>query len=899
MKRKLICLTMTLCLVVTSAFGSVGSLAYGASDDSQGTETENFEVPETGDVVRDFVRDSETGAISPKEPLEVPESEEAAANPEGRTTAVLPRLYPPGDAGEVIAAYPATRNQNPYGTCWAHGALACAEFDLIKNHGHMKTVDLSELQLAYYTYHTANDRLGNLDGDQNYIPYDATKNYLDVGGNALYAMQNLSQWKGLATENELSYSWAPNSLIYGVDNAYAYANGGAKLENSYYIDIKSNPSAVKEAIRTYGAVHASYYHNSQFYSLNGYALYYCPYAYGVNHSIAIVGWNDDLPASSFPSGNRPSRNGGWLVRNSWSTVNNGSESCYFWMSYEDKSLENVAYVFDFVPGSKWSNIYQHDGTSGYGTIAVEKAANVFTAQNPDGAGSEALQAVMLSFMHTSDVKYQIDIYTGLSSGTTKNPESGRHHKYATTTGTTTHAGVHTVYLKKPVYLAPGEKYAIVVTAKEGRQYFTSENTWNYSYYENGKEVGWFTSVASADQGESLYKTSASQSGWADVATDGLYDYGNLRIKGLTTNVSGKRYNITYKLNGGSTVSNPGQYLSTDESIKLKSPTKSGYHFLGWYTDSDYTNKVTAIKGSMGKNLTLYAKWGAHKYQEKVIRRATAKEKGLLRKSCTGCSVSTDYYILVPDASLAYTKTSYNGEKKCPDVTVSNKNGTISSKHYTVSYSNNREIGKGKVTIKMNDYYYDCTFTKYFTIRLGAPSNVKVTTVSSSGKPKVTWNKVKAASKYEVYRKVGSNGTWKKQYTTNSTSYINTSATAGKVYYYKVKAIYSKNSNGNSAFSKYDYVTCDLARPEIKVSGLKKRGKIVISWKKVSGADRYYIYRATSKNGTYKKYDSATGTTYTNSSVTKGKTYYYKVKAVYDGKSKANSAYSNVDYARVR
>ena len=110
--------------------------------------------------------------------------------------------------------------------------------------------------------------------------------------------------------------------------------------------------------------------------------------------------------------------------------------------------------------------------------------------------------------------------------------------------------------------------------------------------------------------------------------------------------------------------------------------------------------------------------------------------------------------------------------------------------------------------------------------------------------------------------------------------------------------YYGKSSANSAWGS-EYQTCDLAAPVITVSGTKNPGKIVVSWSKVSGADRYYIYRATSKTGTYSKYSSTTSTTWTNNDVVKGKTYYYKVKAIYDDNTVANSAYSNMDYAYVR
>lgn len=68
------------------------------------------------------------------------------------------------------------------------------------------------------------------------------------------------------------------------------------------------------------------------------------------------------------------------------------------------------------------------------------------------------------------------------------------------------------------------------------------------------------------------------------------------------------YKITYKLNKGkNNTANPKTYTSEDE-IKFKKPTRSGYHFVGWYTDSKYKNQISLIeKGSEG-SLTLYAKW---------------------------------------------------------------------------------------------------------------------------------------------------------------------------------------------------------------------------------------------------------------------------------------------------
>ena len=77
--------------------------------------------------------------------------------------------------------------------------------------------------------------------------------------------------------------------------------------------------------------------------------------------------------------------------------------------------------------------------------------------------------------------------------------------------------------------------------------------------------------------------------------------------------------------------------------------------------------------------------------------------------------------------------------------------------------------------------------------------MKITT--SSGHPKLSWAKVEGAKKYEVYRATSKSGTYTKISTTTKLSYTNTTAKAGKTYYYKVKAVCGASSYGNSAYSK--------------------------------------------------------------------------------------------------
>lgn len=171
--------------------------------------------------------------------------------------------------------------------------------------------------------------------------------------------------------------------------------------------------------------------------------------------------------------------------------------------------------------------------------------------------------------------------------------------------------------------------------------------------------------------------------------------------------------------------------------------------------------------------------------------------------------------------------------------------------------------------------------------------VSVSNDEETGKVKLTWNSVAKAEKYKIYRSTSENGSYSYVNTTNETSYINKNAKAGTTYYYKVKAVNADFSSATSAFSLVDKRACDLARPVVTASNDAKTGKVNLTWKKVSGADKYKIFRAMEKNGTYSYINTVTGTSYTHKGAKKGKTYWYKVKAIDADKSSANSAFSVV------
>lgn len=504
--------------------------------------------------------------------------------------------------------FPDVRNQNPYGTCWAFAALGLSEFDLIKRGLANKSIDLSELQLAYYVYNSALDPLGGTEGDQSkYYNGSTSYSYLNRGGTYEYAVRRLSQWSGAVNESDVPYNTTTinNVLENGLSDEYAYSKDVAHLENAYVMSLKNNPDDVKRAIMSNGAVGVQYYHSDKYLLWNSNKqlwTYYDPSTTGGGHNVMIVGWDDNFSKDNFV-GDKPTNNGAWLIRNSW-----GFQQSYFWMSYENNSLLDAAWAFDMNTANNYDNNYQLDGgIDSYNvsnTICQYKTySNVFSVGNKDSVVSESLKAVSLSFTHVANVNYKVEIYTDLKNS---NPYSGTKQAEATTEGTTTYAGLYTVPLSKTIELKPGSSFAVVVTTDKYALDYEQGVNWE----SNGTKV-WDAPV-SLNSGKSFYGNSNYQWGWY---------WGNFCVKAFTTNNYKQKKDISNAVitkNDDFTVENPsitvtynGEVLKKDIDYTLSytfnsfnSKFKATLTGINDYTGSLY--KVLQIYSDIGESLNEYS-----------------------------------------------------------------------------------------------------------------------------------------------------------------------------------------------------------------------------------------------------------------------------------------------------
>lgn len=312
-----------------------------------------------------------------------------------------------------------------------------------------------------------------------------------------------------------------------------------------------------------------------------------------------------------------------------------------------------------------------------------------------------------------------------------------------------------------------------------------------------------------------------------------------------------------------------------KKIAAVSSAKTSYTDKKLTTGTTYYYRIRAYRKDSG--VTANGPLTAVKKAKPVPQKTT------VTASYKNYSTATIKWKRISGASgyVIYRSTSKNG--KYVNVATIKKAGTTS---YT-----DKELTTG------NTYYYKIKAYRNSSGKkvYGGYSNidsVKLTlkapvissiTVKDYRTVTVKWKKVSGASGYILYRSTSQNGTYKKVATVkggSSLSCQNSGLTTGRKYYYKVKAYRTVNrKNVTSSYSDAKVKSTTLK----KVTGISvtplHANKLKLTWNKVSGAVSYNIYRSTSKNGAYtliKK--QCKNPTYTNSGLTNGKRYYYKITA---------------------
>ena len=169
-------------------------------------------------------------------------------------------------------------------------------------------------------------------------------------------------------------------------------------------------------------------------------------------------------------------------------------------------------------------------------------------------------------------------------------------------------------------------------------------------------------------------------------------------------------------------------------------------------------------------------------------------------------------------------------------------------------------------------------------RLEAPE-LTLAIEPESGKPRLRWSAVAGAESYQVYRRVGRDGSYTRLGSTQGTTLRNSSAVPGTAYFYQVRAV---DGGTVGAFSQIKNMTCDCAQPVVRTA-FREDGKPVLHWKEVEGAERYDVRRSVD-GGEMEHLYTAKGTSLVHSSAQGGSAYRYQVRALCENPN-GNSVWS--------
>lgn len=491
------------------------------------------------------------------------------------------------------------RDQKGSNMCWAYATMACLEADAVKNNGFPTDLDLSEYQLAYYTFNNKKDPLGLTDLDEvSFYNLSDENNFITNGASLSYAVSTLTSGVGPVLESDAPLSALLDTNGFSIRSG-AYTNtlpeelrrdkNVLTIERIYTYALynQSEYDRIKKGIMDHGAAAISYYSQPSTGGYNktdlGVAYYQNQYC-DPDHGVAIVGWDDDFPISAFAPGHQPKKPGAWLVKNSWGSIGdsqNYTVDGYFWLSYEDASLTSLtsenkgsyAYVYDVCPAAnnRYKYTYQYDGgiIHEYSATATEQSAegyaNIFTAQK-----DERLDAITV---HTdrgnANAILTLQVYTDVVNG----PTSGTLvHEQRITIPVN---GFFTIPLTNSVELNNNQTFSIVLMKSE----ISWENTYICTDRDYDRDDSAFKSINNTEPNQSFIFNGYS---WQDLHNDRFYtneDGVSLCIKALTNdkgkvnqtesneqNQSGKTI-YTSNTNGNSdtgngTESSPYNLLST-------------------------------------------------------------------------------------------------------------------------------------------------------------------------------------------------------------------------------------------------------------------------------------------------------------------------------------------------
>ena len=244
----------------------------------------------------------------------------------------LPEKFDPRESGKVT---PVRQSPEKYDICWAYATVGAMEQSIVFSGLDNTSVDLSESSMVWFS---AQSEKENVAPQQRY-----STNYITSPMFAAARIQGI--------EYEVD---EPTLLNTPYLNPVSYSQQGvADYELDKVERVSGDINAIKEKLMEYGGAAVCYHSDTDYFS-SDHKSYYQDKEKSVNHSVTVIGWDDNYSRDNFGSV-KPESDGAWLVKSVWGTRN---EDGFYWISYCESELKD--FYFYKLQRSVSDDVYTHN-----------------------------------------------------------------------------------------------------------------------------------------------------------------------------------------------------------------------------------------------------------------------------------------------------------------------------------------------------------------------------------------------------------------------------------------------------------------------------------------------------------------------------------------------------------
>lgn len=434
------------------------------------------------------------------------------------------------------------KNQQNTKSCWTFSSLAALETNLaLKDKKENKTPVIYDFSERHMEYSTSQSLLDDETNEKIINDKGFNRNVGDGGNHNLY-IPYLTNGTGAIHEEDMKFKNDENPIYISEirdKKVITQVNDIIFFPAYNFEDDKTEiMQQMKEHIKNYGAIDAGIYGanlSSDYYNNQTGAIYCNDNSnYQINHSVAIIGWDEDYPITNFAEKNQPTNPGAWLVKNSWGE--NAGDNGIMYVSYEDANIYlQLNGIVSAQNEIEYENIYQYDEFGGMYYFGLKNTSKLYLATefNRKTKTDEYLTQVSITVPQETNCKVYVNL-----NGASKETKDLKHVQLKSGESETISAGYHTLEFAEPLKIN-SETFVVVIETTA-----TSNNTINTflecKYRENIEEESiWDNVIVESNKCFYAKEKSFLSNKWTDTSTlftksKGTVLNGDITIKAFTT-----------------------------------------------------------------------------------------------------------------------------------------------------------------------------------------------------------------------------------------------------------------------------------------------------------------------------------------------------------------------------